>query len=194
MIAAIQIVGAGGGGVVAVEVGNSQADIIGVAHSIGALELGNQILQSGLQDVQTGNTIHGLCHGAGHIQHNDHVRALLDGNTGGGQLDPSQTRGLEVDARSGLVDTDRALVGVVGIIHGGNRQNEFFGHGQVAQLDGQTLVNTGLAEVEVTLQHGNGHGLLIHGAIIVGNGNGRAGLGGGLGAVVDGGGLSVNGS
>ena len=90
------------------------------------LQLSNQVCQRIFQNLETclGGVIAVFIlnvigiHRGRSIQHDNNVSALLDGHTGGGQLDLSDTGGLEVDTGGGLIDLNCTLVGVLGVVGG----------------------------------------------------------------------------
>ena len=103
--------------IITIEVRNGHADIRSIAGTV-ILQLVQQVIQGSRQHLQAAliRSADLSDHGAGGIQHDDHVRALLGRNTGGAQLDLGNTGGLEVDAITGLVHHDRALIGIIRVI------------------------------------------------------------------------------
>ena len=63
-----------------------------------------------------GGTGHADVHRAGGIQHNDDIGTLLNRDSGSAQLNLADTGILEINARTGLIDDYRTLIGVVRVI------------------------------------------------------------------------------
>ena len=116
----------------AVEISQSNADIQRLVVIAAGLQLCDQVLQRVLENgcaaiFEATATAGCACslfvvdnapalHGGRGIHHDDNVNALLQGDAGGGNFDLGDTGGLEVDTGTGLVDLNRALVGVFGVI------------------------------------------------------------------------------
>ena len=176
VILALQVVGVAGAEVV-VEVGDGNTDIHGLAVLTISLQLGDQLGQGLGEDLLTGDTVQVIVsHGAGGIQHDNDVSASLHGNARGGQLDSGHARVVEVDGGRALVDADGALVGELGVVVDVDVQG-VAGDALIGVDDGQILIDTGLAEVEVTLQHIRRNVLTGGGAVGIGHVQDGAGVG-----------------
>ena len=133
----IQVVGAGGAGISAVEVSNSDLDIVRTGscnqNILQFLHRITQLVNTG-HSVILGLTGAGMAcalaavlariavtfdtsiHGGRHIQHNNNIDAAAHGHAGSGDLDLGDAGGLEIDAGAGLADLHCALIGVLGIV------------------------------------------------------------------------------